>query len=51
MTELFNTYLNTDGIANKIVVLSKKTSSSQFEMGELILSVKNQVKDLIDPLK
>ena len=51
MTELFNTYLNTDGIANKIVVLSKKTSTTQLDIGKLILSVKIQMSDAIDPLK
>ena len=51
MTELLNTYLNTDGIANKIVVLSKKTSTTQLDIGKLILSVKIQMSDAIDPLK
>ena len=44
------TYLETDGVAKQIVGLTKKTSTSQLEIGKLILSVKNQMNDAIDPL-
>jgi len=51
MTSLLNdTYLDTDGIAKSIVGLTKKTSSTQLEIGKLILSVKNQVSVVINPL-
>ena len=41
MEQLLNSYLPTEGVANKINALSKKTSQSQFAIGELILSVKS----------
>lgn len=51
MTSLMKTtYLETDGVAKQIVGLTKKTSTSQLEIGKLILSVKNQMNDAIDPL-
>lgn len=50
-TGMTNSYLNTQGVADTIVQLTKKTAVSQLEIGKLILNIKTDLNEQIVKLK